>query len=84
MAKKPVVEVGKWAPSNLKFGIIVAVAILWAYFFRSVLYDISVWVNPGTPLWAADLSVAVIASVVGYLILRSYRRLLWRLKKIKM
>ena len=83
MAKKPVTEVGKWAPSNLKFGIIVAVAIFWVYFVRSVLYDVSVAVNPATPMWLVDLYIAVIASIAGYLILKSYRRLLWKLKKIK-
>lgn len=35
--KKTAADIGKQVPSNLKFGIIIAVALFWAEFLRSVM-----------------------------------------------
>lgn len=83
MAKKPVTELGKWAPSNLKFGIIVAVAIFWVYFIRSFLYDMFVAINSSAPMWLVDLCIALLATLVGYLVLTGYRKIRSGLRKIE-
>lgn len=80
MAKKPVTEIGKYTPGSLKFGIIVTVAIFWAQFFRSFVHDV---VMPGTPEWLLNFIMAVIISAAGYLILSGYRKIYYRLKKMK-
>lgn len=80
MAKKPVTELGKTVPSNLKFAIIVTVAVMWVAFFRSFVHDILLTEMAD---WVADLLVAVAASLAGYLMLLTYRKIMCRLRKIK-
>lgn len=79
MAKKPVTELGKWTPKNLKFGIIVAIALLWANVLRNFVLDIL----PRASGWVADLYVAVIASILGYLVLLGYRKIHARIRKVR-
>lgn len=81
MAKKPVVEVGEVVPRSLKFAIIVAIALFWAQFFRQMLLEImgSYFVSPSL----VDFILAVSATILGLLILETYRKITSRLKRVK-
>jgi len=81
--KKPIVDVGGQVPRSLKFGIIVAVAILWAQFFRSWLTEHFMNVFDVESMVRVDFSVAVFATVIGSIILVAYRKILNRMKKVK-
>lgn len=83
MAKKPVLEIGEWAPSNLKFGIIVAIAILWVQFLRSAFNSLFSSIDAGMALWLSDLIVALIVTVLGYLLLQRYRKIKSKLRQVK-
>ena len=83
MVKKPIVEVGERVPKTFKFGIIVAVALLWAQFFKGLLVELlEVNFNSHSEI-AVDLIVAVIATLVGWLILMTYTKIKSRLRKVK-
>ena len=81
--KHPITEIGSMVPGNLKFGVIVAVAILWAQLLRSVLDYIFSLFTFSAPI-LADLIIAIIATVLGFLILLDYRNIWYKLKKVKM
>jgi len=83
MAKKPVIEVGETVPRSLKFGIIVAVALLWAQFFRGGLVDFLEIHFGGHSDTTVDLIVAMTASIIGWLILITYPKIRSRLRKVK-
>ncbi|MDD2655479.1 MAG: hypothetical protein PHQ80_02320 [Candidatus ainarchaeum sp.] len=83
MARKPVVELGEEAPRSLKFGIIVTIAIFWAAFIRTALNEFFV-PYLGVSIAVSDLIIAVLATVIGYLILHGYRKIYYRLKKTKL
>ena len=80
--KKPITEIGQVVPSNFKFGIIVAIALFWAEFVRSILNSIFSWVSIGMPI-VSDLILAIIATALGYFVLVSYRKIRSRLQKVK-
>jgi len=81
MAKKAVVEVGEVVPRSLKFGIIVAIAIFWAQFLRQLLMEMvgAYLVFPSL----IDFIFAVLATILGLLILETYRKITSRLRKVK-
>lgn len=83
MAKKPVIEVGETVPRSLKFGIIVAVALLWTQFFREGLVDFLENYFGGHSDTTVDFIVAMIASIVGWLILITYPKIRSRLRRVK-
>ena len=78
--KRPVTEIGSQVPSNFKFAVIVAIAIFWADFIRSI-FD-SIFSSLHIPV-LSDLLIAIIVTALGYSILISYRRVKSRLEKIK-
>jgi hypothetical protein len=80
--KKRLTDIGRTVPSNLKFGIIVTVAIFWSQFLRSSFDQLFSFLGV-TGVLLADFLIAVIATIAGYLILLSYRKIRFRLKKIK-
>lgn len=80
--KKPVTEIGQIVPSNFKFGIIVAVALFWADFVRSILNGIFSLANINMPV-VTDFILAIAATVLGYFVLMSYRRIKSWLQKVK-
>lgn len=80
--KKAITEIGRVVPSNFKFGIIVAIAIFWADFLKSVLNAIASLVNMTIPC-LTELIIALLATAIAYFILVSYRRIQSRLKQIK-
>lgn len=83
MPKKSIAKVGHQMPSNLKFGIIVAVAVFWANFLKSLLSSIfESFMDPSLRV-VADLIVAVTATIIAYIILVSYRKIRNRLKDVK-
>ncbi len=82
MAKKPVTEIGETVPRTLKFGIIVAVAIFWVDFIRSAFIEF-VLPYAAHSLVLSNLIIAILATIVGYLILLFYRRIYFKLKKAK-
>ena len=81
--KKAIVEVGEGVPRSLKFGIIVAIAILWAQFLRTWLLDYFSGVVESQSVVLVDFSVAVIATIIGYLIFITYRKIMTRMRKVK-
>ena len=86
MAKKPkktIVDIGDRVPRSLKFGIIVAVAILWAQFFRSWLTEHFMDVFEVQSVVRVDFSVAAFATVIGSVTLVAYRKIVNKMKKVK-
>ena len=81
--KKTIMEVGEGVPRSLKFGIIVAIAILWAQFLRGLLVGLLGDVLASHSVVLVDFSVALIATVIGYLILVVYRKMMNGMKKVK-
>jgi hypothetical protein len=82
LRKHPITEIGREVPGNLKFGIIVAVAILWAQFLGALLNGLFSIMHISTPI-LTDLIIALVASAIGYLVLLSYRKIKARLSKVK-
>jgi hypothetical protein len=81
--KHSIIDIARVVPGNLKFGVIVAVAILWAQFLRSVLVYIFSLFTFSAPI-LADFLVAVIVTFLGILLLLDYRKIWYRLRKVKM
>jgi hypothetical protein len=80
--KRPITEIGRVVPANLKFGIIVAIAVLWAQFFKALIDALFSFLGVNGVILSSFL-IAVVASLVGYLMLLYYRKIRLRLKKIK-
>lgn len=81
--KKSIIDVGKTVPKNLKFGVVVTVAVFWAEFLRTALQNSFKWIfGTGSPV-VSDFIVAVAATAIAYLFLLSYRKILPILKKLK-
>ena len=80
--KKSIVEIGHDVPANFKFGIIVAIALFWADFVRSLLSSIFSFINITTPV-VANFILAIAVTILGYIVLISYRRIKSQLQKIK-
>jgi hypothetical protein len=80
--KKSIAEIGHDVPANFKFGIIVAIALFWADFVRSLLSSIFSLINITSPV-AANFILAIAVTILGYIVLISYRRMKSRLQKIK-
>lgn len=72
-ANAPVSEIGKGVPKNLRFGLIVAVAIFWAEALRTLLKNY-VFVGLEAEL-AVDLSMAVIVAFAAYIVFIAWRRI---------
>jgi len=81
--KKSVTEVGETVPKNLKFGIIVTVAIFWAEFLRSALKEFFYIFLKNYMIVITDLILAVMATLAGYFVLLGYRKIISGLKKLK-
>jgi len=80
--KHPITDIGRQVPSNLKFGIIVAVAMLWAQFLVELFNGLFSIANLSMPI-LSDLIIALVASAIGYLVLLGYRKIKVRLSKVK-
>ena len=80
--KKSIAELGHDVPANFKFGIIVAIALFWADFVRSLLSSIFSFINITTPV-VANFILAIAVTILGYIVLISYRRIKSQLQKIK-
>jgi hypothetical protein len=80
--KRPITEIGRTVPANFKFGIIVAIAVIWVQFFRLLVEKILSFMGVSGQI-LADFLVAVIVTFFGYIILLSYRKIRFRIKKIK-
>ena len=80
--KRPITDIGRTVPANFKFGVIVAVAIFWSQILRSLLDTLFSFLGVSAAL-LADLFTAIIATFLAYLVLLSYRKIQFRLKKIK-
>ncbi len=80
--KKPVSDIGKNVPQNLRFGIIVAIAIFWAQAFRTFIDKYVTLAFSESPLFV-DITVALIVTVVGYFVLAGWSKITRRLNKVK-
>ena len=76
------IEIGHLVPANFKFGIIVAIAIFWAEFLRSLLDGLFSLLNINSPI-LSNLILALAVSALGYAVLIGYRKIKSRLSKIK-
>ncbi len=81
--KKAITEIGQVVPSNFKFGLIVAVALFWADFIRSILNGIFSLAHINNTI-ITDFILAIAATALAYLVLISYRRIKSRLEKVKL
>ena len=81
--KRPITEVDSTVPANFKFGIIVAIAIFWAQFIRSLLESLFSFMGISGQI-VADLFTAVLATLLGYIVLLSYRKIRTWLEKVKL
>ncbi len=79
--KKPITEIGQTVPSNFKFGIIVAVALFWTEFVRSLLNSLFGLVHISLP-FLTDFLLAVVVTVLAFFVLMAYRRIKARLKRL--
>ncbi|MGI2336734.1 MAG: DUF5654 family protein [Dehalogenimonas sp.] len=80
---KSVADVGGSVPNNFKFGIIVAVALVWADFIHSVLDALFSSINlPGGPI-ISGLIIAILVTLLAIGLLLSYRKFVGLLKRIK-
>lgn len=57
-------------------------ALFWADFVRSILNGVSSLASINTPIMT-DFILAIVATVLGYLVLISYRKIKSRLQKLK-
>ncbi len=83
MVKKPVVEVGERVPRSLKFGIIVAVALFWAQFLRTVMTETLYYYFNAQAVAVVDFIIAFIATIVGWLIFAAYPKIRSKLRRVK-
>ena len=83
MVKKPVIELGERVPRSLKFGIIVAVALFWAQFLRGLMAETFYYYFNEQSALLVDFIVAVIATIVGWLILAAYPKIRSKLSRVK-
>ncbi|MFO7872289.1 MAG: hypothetical protein R6U26_01440 [Candidatus Undinarchaeales archaeon] len=82
--KDTAADIGKDAPTNLKFGIIIAVAIFWAEFLRSIMNSLFRFALKGASPIVSNFIVAASATFIGYIVLISYKRVRYKLKKIRL
>ncbi|MFP4115874.1 MAG: hypothetical protein ACLFTQ_01545 [Candidatus Aenigmatarchaeota archaeon] len=81
--EKPIVDVGRTVPKNLKFAVIVTVAVFWAEFLRTALQGSFALLFGASMQIVVDFIVAVAATVIAYLFLLTYRKIIPKLKKLK-
>ena len=82
---KPLVKIGARMPSNLKFALMVTAAIFWAEFLRTLLtfvfdaYITSLATGPAI----RDFVLAVLVTIIVYIVFLSYTKIKRRLQKVK-
>ncbi len=79
---KPITEIGQTVPGNFKFGLIVAVALFWADFLRSLLNGLFSLFKINAPI-VTNLIMAIVVTVLAILVLLGYRKIKSRLEKVK-
>ena len=83
MVNRNVSAIGKDVPKNLKFGIIVMVAIFWVEvlktFSNMFLMNIIFAENP----LLSDISIALIVTLAGYIVLIGWGKIKYFLNKVK-
>ncbi len=85
MAKKDikdVLDISKDIPGNLRFGVIVAVSLLWVQVLRSLFFDILSTLNVTSNI-LVDFLTAVIVTFLAYIALLSYRKIVARIKHLR-
>lgn len=83
IVKKKLTEIGETAPSGFKFAVIVAVALIWAEFVRSLL---KFYIDPfllSTGDAIRDFVVAIIATAIAFVVLAFYRKIKHKVAKVK-
>lgn len=82
MVKKSLTEIGSTVPQNFKFGLIVLLVIFWADVLKSFLREIF-HVSFFDSALTVNLAMAIIITSFVYLLLLSYRKVYYKLKKVK-
>lgn len=86
---KKLTEIGETVPSNFKFGLIVAVAIIWLDFVKTLVSLFFERMHPTTlsQIWTwpaiRDFVIAAVVTLIAYLVLMSYRKIRNRVAKVK-
>lgn len=73
--KKTVADIGYQVPSNLKFGIVVAIALFWADFLRTLIQSGMIYFGVESSPLLANLILAIIATLVGIAVLEGYKKI---------
>lgn len=72
---RPISAIGKKVPRNLRFGIIVAVAIFWAEVLKTFFnIYIAQQYFKGDPL-IADIFIAISITIIAYLVFAAWHRI---------
>ena len=85
MAKKElkeIADIGKETPSSLRFGIVVTVALFWVQLIRSIFTDLFSAFNFTSNI-LVDLLMALLVTLLGYIVLLSYRKIVAWIKNIR-
>ncbi len=81
--RKSITEIAQGVPTNLKFGLIVAVAMFWADLVRSLLNELFFLADINLP-FVTDLLLAIVVTALAYLVMVTYSRIKSRLQKLKL
>ena len=76
---KDITNKGRETPSSLRFGIIVTVSLFWVQFVKSILTDFFSAINVNSHI-LVDFLMAVLVTLLGYLVILSYRKMVTWLK----
>lgn len=80
---KTAADIGSQVPSNLKFGVLVAIALFWADFLKVFFSDVVQYVfGEKSPLLSTFL-MALLATVLGVLVLEGYRQIRAFLERVR-
>jgi len=75
LGKKTAADIGHHVPSNLKFGVLVAIALFWADFLRVLFSDLVLYFAGERSPLLTNFLIAVVATLIGISALEGYRRI---------
>ena len=87
--RKKLVDVGETVPGTFKFGLIVAVAVIWLEFVKTLVSIIFEHLHPTTlsQIWTwpaiRDFVIAAVVTMIAYTVLLFYRKIRNRVAKVK-
>ncbi len=73
LGKKTVADIGYQVPSNLKFGIMVAIALFWADYVKILMEDLSIYLFGEKSEALTHFILAVLVTILGLMVFEGYR-----------